>query len=174
MKPSRKLVSAAAVLLLALALVLAWPGPRASSPGREDARAAPAVSKRASREPRVAVPALPPPVASPHPTGTAEHRDWLQSRGEALMDLSWMEDRASLDAILAELSNPDAGIRRAALAATLNFGSRDAIPRLQSAARAAADPLEKQELEKAVEHLKLPTLREVLARRKAAGTKAPR
>ena len=173
MKSPRKLVLAAAVLLLATAAILSWPGPRASSPAREDARAAPAAAKRASRgDPPVQD--LPAPVVCPHLTGTAEHRDWLQSRGEALMDLSWMDDRASLDTILAELANPDVEIRRAALAATLNFGSRDAIPRLQSAALAAEDPQEKQQLEKAVEHLKLPTLREVLAKKRASAAKAAR
>ena len=173
MKSQRKPVLAAAVLLLAIAIVLSLSGPRAASPAREAARAVPAESKRASRE-ATTVPELPAPVVSPHPTGTAEHRDWMQNRGEELMNLSWMDDRASLDAILAELSNPDAEIRRAALAATLNFGSRDAIPRLQSAALAADDPREKLELENAAEHLKLPTLREVLAKRKAASAKAGR
>jgi hypothetical protein len=172
MSSSRKLVPVAAVLLLiAAAAVLAWPGRRPASPPPEVHRSTPARplpdSKRTLRE-EPAVPGFPAPVASPHATGTAEHRDWVKVRGEELMDLSWMEDRASLDTILAELTHPDAGIRGAALAATLNFGSRDAIPRLEALAATAGDPREKEELAKAAAHLKLPTLREVLAKRKAA------
>jgi hypothetical protein len=134
-----------------------------------DGRSSPAVPTRTS-EPRPARPPapsdLPAPQLSPFAKDSADHREWVAERREALMNLSWMEDKASLDAILAELWNPDPQIREAALKATLNFSSRDAIPRLEAAALRADDPAEKKQLEEAAEFLKLPTLTEHIAKQR--------
>lgn len=174
MNPSRKWLAAAVLALLAAGIAqwLASRPPTASG-GADDASH--------TNPPSLAVTTRPPPQflaaeagqrvpqLCPHARGSAEHRAWLQRRGEALMDLSWNDDRESLEGILVELSNPDAELRKSALLATLNHGSRDAVPRLQAVALATDDPAEKKALEDAAEHLKLPSLTEVLAeRRKAA------
>ena len=171
MTASRKSLAAGVLVLLA-AVVAPWgvqhfsPAPtaeNATTPAPDMPRAA---VTRPQNKLLAADPNLPSPQLSPHPAGSEEHRAWLKDRGEALIDLSWNDDKESLDGILAELSNPDPEIRASALQATLNFGSRDAIPRLQAVALATTDSPEKKKLEDAAEHLKLPTLTEVLARRK--------
>jgi hypothetical protein len=86
----------------------------------------------------------------------------IQSRAAELMQLAMNDDAASLEAILKELRNPNRGMRDAALQATIQFGSRDAIPRLSEAAQQTDDPAEKSQLLSAIEFLKLPSLTEVL------------
>ena len=171
---SRKSLAAGVLVLLA-ALLLPWGIQRFSSTPREESGAAPAAARAATTRPPTKLlavdPGLPAPQLSPHPTGSAEHRAWLKDRGEALLDLSWNDDVESLNGILAELSNPDPEVRVSALTATLNFGSRDAIPRLQAVALATEDPLERKNLQDAAEHLKLPSLTEVLAKKKQAAGK---
>jgi hypothetical protein len=167
---------AACLLLLLAAVFLPWGVKRLSStPREENAASQPAPRAAATRRPPAkllaADPSLPAPRLSPYPSGSEEHRAWLKDRGEALMDLSWNDDKESLDGILAELSNPDPEIRAAALAATLNFGSRDAIPRLEALALATDDTLERKKLQDAAAHLKLPTLTEMLAKRKKTEVK---
>jgi HEAT repeat protein len=73
------------------------------------------------------------------------------------------EDAGSLETILSELTNRDPEIRGGALEAAIQFGSREAIPRLMDAANQTDDPKEKAALDEAVEFLKLPSLKEVLA-----------
>ena len=87
------------------------------------------------------------------------------------MELSWNDDKESLDAILAELSNPDPKIRAAALEAAVNFSSQDAIPRLERVALATDNEDERQKLQEAADYLKLPRLDEVLAKRKKTPAK---
>jgi HEAT repeat protein len=79
----------------------------------------------------------------------AELRDWATRR-----------EPNSLNTILSELSNPDAGIRRAALAAAMEFGDRSAIPALQEALESNSDPQDKVSLQRAIAFLQLPTLTE--------------
>ena len=50
---------------------------------------------------------------------------------------------ASLEIILGELTNRDPEIRQAAVDAAMQFGSRDAIPRLKEAVDRTEDPREK-------------------------------
>jgi HEAT repeat protein len=71
------------------------------------------------------------------------------------------DDRGSLDTILSELGNRDPEIRKAALEATIQFGSRDAIPKLADAVSQTDDPTEKAALTDAIEFLKLPSLTEI-------------
>ena len=73
------------------------------------------------------------------------------------------DDRANLDTILSELSNRDPEIRKAALEATIQFGSRDAIPKLADAVSQTDDPNEKAAIADAIEFLKLPSLTEIHA-----------
>jgi hypothetical protein len=97
---------------------------------------------------------------------SAEHQAHVRSRVMTLRDLAMEDDPASLQTILAELTNADRAIRVAALEATVQFGSRDAIPRLKEAAAATDDPKEKVALVEAAEFLELPSLTEVRAQMK--------
>ena len=106
------------------------------------------------------LPELPAPIVSPNPPGSAADQEWIEKRIDELDDLAWFDDRESLGKILTELRNPLPEIRAAALKATRDFGSRDAIPYLEAISQDSADPLEKKAIEDLIEHLKIPTLLE--------------
>lgn len=89
------------------------------------------------------------------------HKAYVEQRSSQLMDLAMTDDRASLDTILSELGNRDPEIRKAALEATIQFGSRDAIPKLTDAVSQTDDPNEKAALTDAIDFLKLPSLTEI-------------
>jgi HEAT repeat protein len=93
----------------------------------------------------------------------AKHQAYVEERANQLMDLASEDDQESLNTILSELTNRDPEIRKAALEAAVQFGSRDAIPSLTEAALQSENPEEKAAINKAVEFLKLPSLSEVLA-----------
>jgi hypothetical protein len=105
----------------------------------------------------------------------AAHRAYVEKRTAELQDLSAENDAASLAVILSELSNRDREIRKAAIEASIQFGSRDAIPKLREAAAQTDDAAEKAEFQAAADYLELPSLTEYLAQQKANGTpiKAP-
>jgi HEAT repeat protein len=79
------------------------------------------------------------------------------------MDMAMTDERTNLDTILSELSSRDPEIRKAALEATIQFGSRDAIPKMTDAISQTDDPNEKAALADAIEFLKLPSLTEIHA-----------
>ncbi|MES2439538.1 MAG: HEAT repeat domain-containing protein [Verrucomicrobiota bacterium] len=106
------------------------------------------------------LPELPPPVEPPHPAGSVENQDWITTRTSELNDLSWFDDADSLRRILAELRNPLPEIRAAALEATKEFGSRDAIPYLAIIAEGTRDPAEQKAIADLIEYLNLPTMLE--------------
>lgn len=93
------------------------------------------------------------------------HAVYVTARSDELMELAMKDDSASLDSILGELTNRDPQIRKAALEATIQFGSRDAIPKLLDAAAQTDDSQEKAELTQAAEFLKAPSASEILAQR---------
>jgi len=95
-------------------------------------------------------------------TPEAQQEAYAARRVVELQDLGMEDDSASLDAILSELNNRDPSIRQAAVEAAVQFGSRDAIPRLTDAAAQTEDPKEKSAILEAIEFLKLPTLTEAL------------
>jgi HEAT repeats len=103
---------------------------------------------------------------------------YVEKRSAELMDIAMTDDRTNLDTILSELSNRDPEIRKAALEAAIQFGSRDAIPKLSDAISQTDDPNEKAALADAIEFLKLPSLTEIRAQssaqanRNSAGTAA--
>jgi len=74
-----------------------------------------------------------------------------------LTDLGMSGDPANLKVILSQLENPNPEIRQAALSSTIDFGSKDAIPTLQSEMNWATDPEEKIEIKKAIDFLQLPS-----------------
>jgi hypothetical protein len=103
------------------------------------------------------------------PTNSSEdaHQAYVEQRSAQLMDIAMTDDRANLDTILSELSNRDPEIRKAALEATIQFGSRDAIPKLADAISQTDDPNEKAAIADAIEFLKLPSLTEIRAQSSA-------
>jgi hypothetical protein len=98
-------------------------------------------------------------------TPEAKQEAYVAARVAELQDLGMENDPASLDTILSELDNADPGIRLAAVDAAVQFGSRDAIPRLTTAAAQASDPKEKSAILDAIEFLSMPTLAEALAQK---------
>ena len=132
------------------------PSPTRKSPVSNDARG-PAPRRPPSPE-LEKLPDLPAPIVSPHPTGDAANQEWIEKRTDELDDLAWFDDPESLGKILTELRNPLPEIRAAALKATRDFGSRDAIPYLEAISLDSADPLEQKAIHDLIEHLKIPTL----------------
>jgi hypothetical protein len=102
-------------------------------------------------------------VPSDEDSPTAKHTAYVESRVDELMELAMNDDSSSLDTILSELTNRDPEIRKGALEATIQFGSRDAIPKMLDAATQTDDPREKAEIAEAIEFLKMPSLTETLA-----------
>ena len=109
---------------------------------------------------------------APQPPAASEdaQKSYVEQRSTQLMDLAMNDDRASLDTILSELTNRDPDIRKAALEATIQFGSRDAIPKLADAVSQTDDPKEKASLNDAIEFLKLPSLTEINAQSHKSGS----
>jgi HEAT repeat protein len=105
----------------------------------------------------------PQPESQPASASEDAHREYVEKRSGELMDMAMTDDRASLDIILSELTNRDPEIRKAALEAAIQFGSRDAIPKMTEAAAQTDDPSEKTAIADAIEFLKLPSLTEVTA-----------
>ena len=180
----RKLLTG--VLVLGVAAIAAWflAGQKAAGP--TDLPASPSADQSAdagtadaspATEPANEVPkdSASPPLAAREGTGgsdepmaetpEAKQEAYVAKRVGELQDLGMEDDSASLDTILAELENGDPSIRQAAVDAAVQFGSRDAIPRLMTAAAQAADPKEKSTILAAVEFLNMPTLAEALAQK---------
>ena len=100
---------------------------------------------------------------------------------ERLEEWSRNEDKQSLTNIIGYLANPDKEVRAAAIEATKQFGSADAIPALKAAAQSADNIEDKLAYLEAAEFLSLPEMEvvpttleeaaklraEVLARRQA-------
>jgi HEAT repeats len=119
-----------------------------------------------------------PAAHSGHTTGSgsdsasqAQAERAVESRIADLEELAMADDAGSLGMILSELDNPNPQIRAAALEATIQFGSRDAIPTLQEVAARTDDPEAKGALEHAIAYLTLPSLTEVLAERRGAAVR---
>jgi HEAT repeat protein len=87
----------------------------------------------------------------------------VSKRIDELQDLGMQSDPAALDIILSQINDAELQIREAAVSAAVQFGSRDAIPRLEEALARTDNPKDKATLDKAIEFLKLPTLTEALS-----------
>jgi HEAT repeat protein len=98
-------------------------------------------------------------------TPEAKQEAYVAKRIEELQDLGMENDSDSLDTILSELTNRDPRIREAAVDAAVQFGSRDAIPKLEDAAAQTEDAKEKAAILDAIEFLKLPTLTEAIGQK---------
>jgi HEAT repeat protein len=97
------------------------------------------------------------PVGLPTVRFAGSDRDnYILERKAELTDLAMSDNPANLKTILSELENPEPEIRQAALSATIEFRSKDAIPQLQMEMNWATDPEEKVAIKKAIEFLELP------------------
>ena len=92
----------------------------------------------------------------------AEHETYVEKRVAELQDLAMDDDPKSLEVILSELTNRDPEIRQAAVDAAVQFGSRDAIPKLTDAALQTDDAVERAQMLQAADYLKLPSYRETV------------
>lgn len=92
------------------------------------------------------------------PMTPEEKQAVIEAETSRLQDLSTQDDPASLSAILNDLTNPEKEVRLAAIEATKQFGSKDAIPALQDGVAGATDTDEKIALLEAADFLALPTL----------------
>lgn len=102
-------------------------------------------------------------------SGEAREQAYVENRISELMDLAMDDQPASLQTILGELTNREPQIRHAAVEAAMQFGSRDAIPKLKEAADQTDDLREKAAIAEAIEFLNLPSPAEVAALRAGAG-----
>jgi len=95
--------------------------------------------------------------APPAPPQEMDHETYVLHRRAELAELGMNNDPESLRIILSEMENPDPEIRKAALNASVDFGSKDAIPALQNELNWATDPQEKVDIQKAIDFLQLPS-----------------
>jgi hypothetical protein len=123
----------------------------------------PVAGKAAAVNPATTLPQVTtvPQIAAATNAIAADHEAYVQAHVEKLQELQANDDARSLQAILSELTNSDITIRAAAIEATTQFGSRDAIPALKNLAANTLDPDEKQKLLDAADFLALPSLTEL-------------
>jgi len=144
-----------------------------TNPGRAEARALGRGLPAAAGA--VAATNLAPAPRHGEPEGWTEARQraYVENRAAELMELASQDDPASINIILSELTNRDPEIRKAALEATLQVRSREAIPRLMEAFEQTDDPREKAAIADAIEFLRLPSLGEVMDQMGERATHAP-
>jgi hypothetical protein len=99
----------------------------------------------------------------------AEQARFVGRRANELYSLAMNDDTASRDTILSELQNPDKRIREAALEAAIQFNDRSVVPYLKDIANQTEDPREKVAILDAIDYINLPSLTELIAKRKALG-----
>jgi hypothetical protein len=94
-------------------------------------------------------------------------------RRAELMQLGASADPNDLKTILTELNNKDGTIRKAALDAAVQFGSKDAIPALQNEMSWTDDPQEKVDIQNAIKFLELPSFDQFTANLNSGKTAQP-
>jgi hypothetical protein len=104
------------------------------------------------------VKAVPAAGVSETPETTLANADNANDQTMELAALAMNNDADSLRTILRWLTDPDRQIRDAALEATIQFDSPDAIPSLQDALAQTEDGQEKASIQKAIDFLKLQPL----------------
>ena len=176
---------ALALLFVAVALCVAailYATRPAAQPARQAAEFTPQPGT-ISPEPE---PAAPPAVAkepvfeqAADPAGTeTEAVDTENPRVADVYRMVMRRDASAREALLAELTNPDPTVRRAALDGIIQLGDRSMIPRLREIEAATEDTTEKAEILEAINYIELPSWTEYLAQRGAlppsARTNVPR
>ena len=91
----------------------------------------------------------------PHVLTAEERQDAIQAEVEHLQELSRNDDPQSLSSILADLTNSEKEVREAAIEATKQFGSTNAIPALKAAAFNSTDTEEQMAMLDAANFLTL-------------------
>lgn len=153
-------------------------GPAHSDPPRASARST--ELPIGAREPEVAAPAqaAPPPAYVPAAEAAADagvELPWeleaiarrareaasVEERTDALLELGLSDDPRVLEHLLGELARADASTRESLIAGVIQFGSRDAVPRLRALAEAAPDEDSRRALREAADYLALPSLSEL-------------
>ncbi len=156
-----KIVIPVLACAVAAAAFCFWPRvPSADSNIPESDAPAVAEAAPASADPTPAVGVVPTPGQSASTVPTVEEGS-AQSPQARLWELSNRNDPESLRAILTELTSSDPLVRGAALTATRQFGSRDAIPYLAELADRTDDAREKVKILDAIDFLKMPSLTEL-------------
>jgi hypothetical protein len=89
-------------------------------------------------------------------------------REAALSELAGSGEPGALAFLIDELPDAPREQREKLLQAVVDFGSRDAIPKLRELAQASDDPEQKAALIEAADYLALPTLKELRERRGSA------
>jgi len=145
-----------ALVVIGAVVLLKRPVEKAAPvPAVIDSASVPATSVTANEVPPPApVAALPPaPVLTPEERQAAN-----QAEIDRLMEWSRNSDAQSLSNILLDLTNSEKDVREAAIEATKQFGSTNAIPVLKAAAINSTDTSEQIELLQAANFLSLPSL----------------
>jgi HEAT repeat protein len=88
----------------------------------------------------------------------------IENHITGLEELAMNNDADSLNLILESLTDPDPQIRAAALEATVQFNSPDAIPSLQAVLARLESPQEKVNVQAAIDYLKLPSFSQTEAK----------
>jgi hypothetical protein len=87
-----------------------------------------------------------------------------EERERALLELALTDEPESLAFLLDELDRVDEDQRESVLSAVVQFGSREAVPRLRQLALEARSPDEARQLTEAADYLELPSLTEIRRR----------
>jgi len=96
------------------------------------------------------------PVVATKPLTPEQRQAAINAEVDRLYELAAKDDSVSLSNILADLTNTNKEIREAAIEATKEFGSTDAIPALKAAADATDDISDKIAYLEAVDFLNVP------------------
>jgi hypothetical protein len=124
----------------------------------------PAAPQTAPAITNIPPPAPAPVAAAPVATNTLtpeQRQAAIDAETDRLQQWSMNDDPASLSSILADLTNPEKAVRKAAIEAAEQFGSTNAIPILKNLAAKDEDPEEKAALLEAAHFLSLPSIFEV-------------
>jgi len=153
-----------AMLLLAVlvpVLVVYWqprPG-NAPPPAPEIATPAPGPASHViavAAPPPTPEPAAAAPATATNTTTPEERETAVDAETDRLQQWSMNDDPASLASILTDLTNSEKEVREAAIEATKQFGSTNAIPALKAAVAATDDIQEQIALLEAADFLSLP------------------
>lgn len=169
--------SVLAILILAPAIYFrfapATPAPVQAPPATEDVAAnSQPVTPPVSHHPRSIVPAnngegVTAPGEDTSSAPNAEEA--MQDRMAQLTQLGASDDPNDLHTLVASLNDKQPEIRKTALDAIVQFGSKDAIPALEKEMQWTEDPQEKVDIINAIKYLQLPSFQEFSANL-AAGT----
>jgi hypothetical protein len=151
------------ILCAGFVLLLVWwfrPQPESSVALLAVPVSKPAVQAATSSE--TPLPVLPaptnPPAVSVEGVGAPPNNDEVDNRISNLQALAMNNDADSLEFILQSLTDSNPQIRAAAVEATIQFDSPDAIPSLQDALAKTESPQEKVSVQEAIDFLRLQSI----------------